>query len=106
MTDLLTLLKERYECILIDSAPVLPVTDTLHLVSAVDGVLLVVGPGVPRQRVKQVCARLNQIRAPLLGIVQNQVDIANHRRADAYYYYYPNVRDSEEMDEVAEHMKN
>jgi polysaccharide biosynthesis transport protein len=102
MADLLLYLKATYDCILIDSAPVMPVTDTLHLMTTVDGVLLVVGPGVPRQRVKQVCARLTQIHAPLLGIVQNQIDLANHRRAGDYYYYYPQVHKSQ--DESAEQM--
>jgi succinoglycan biosynthesis transport protein ExoP len=86
MTDLLSNMKDRYDCILIDSAPVMPVTDTLHLMTMVDGVLLVVGPRIPKQRVRHVCARLNQIHAPLLGIVQNQIDISTHRSARDYYY--------------------
>ena len=88
MTDLLLHLKGSYDCILIDSAPVMPVTDTLHLVSMVDGVLLVVGPRIPKQRVRHVCSRLNQLHAPLLGIVLNQVDISTHRSAADYYYPY------------------
>ncbi len=86
MTDLLSVLKDRYDCILIDSAPIIPVTDTLHLMTMVDSVVLVIGPGIPRQRVRQVCARLAQIHAPLLGIVQNRVDISMHRSASCYYY--------------------
>ena len=65
MTDLLVHMKGSYDCILIDSAPVMPVTDTLHLMTMVDGVLLVVGPRISKQRVRRVCSRLNQIHAPL-----------------------------------------
>lgn len=86
MRDLLFRLKYSYDCILIDSAPVMPVTDTLHLMTVVDGVVLVVGPRVPKKRVKDVCARLRQAHAPLFGIVQNQVDITTHRNAGDYYY--------------------
>jgi succinoglycan biosynthesis transport protein ExoP len=86
MTDVLSVLRSNYDCILIDSAPVMPVTDTLHLMTIVDGVVLVNGPSVPRQRVKYVCTRLAQIHAPLLGIVQNQVDIAMHSATAGYYY--------------------
>jgi succinoglycan biosynthesis transport protein ExoP len=95
MNDLLVRLKESYDCILIDSAPVMPVTDTLHLMNMVDGVVLVVGPHVPKRRVKNVCARLNQIHAPLLGIVQNQVDISMQRNGPDCYY--PRYHRSPEM---------
>ena len=60
-----------------------------------DGVVLVIGPGVPRQRVKHVCTRLAQLHAPLLGIVQNQVDISIHESASYYYYpHYHNIADT------------
>jgi polysaccharide biosynthesis transport protein len=86
MADLLAVLKDRYDFILIDSAPVMAVTDALHLVSVVDGVVLVIGPDVSRQMVKLVCARLTYLHAPLLGIVQNRVDIRTHGSAEHYYY--------------------
>ena len=104
MTDLLVRLKESYDCILIDSAPVMPVTDTLHLMTMVDGVVLVVGPRISKQRVRRVCSRLNQIHAPLLGIVQNQVDIHTHRSAGDYYYSH--VHKSQDMDDTCIQMES
>jgi len=104
MTDLLLHLKGSYDCILIDSAPVMPVTDTLYLMTMVDGVLLVVGPHIPKQRVRRVCSRLNQIQAPLLGIVQNQVDINTHRSANDYYY--PHFHKSQDMYERRNQMES
>jgi polysaccharide biosynthesis transport protein len=98
MSDLLLDLKGSYDCIIIDSAPVMPVTDTLHLVNMVDGVLLVVGPHIPKRRVRHVCSRLNQMHAPLLGIVQNQVDISTHRSAGDYYY--PHFQPSQDINEA------
>jgi polysaccharide biosynthesis transport protein len=104
MKDMLLHLRESYDCILIDSAPVMPVTDTLYMMTMVDGVLLVVGPRIPKQRVKHVCSRLNQVHAPLLGIIQNQVDINTHRSAGDYYY--PHFRKSHDIDETRNHMES
>lgn len=98
MAALLLNLRSTYDCILIDSAPVMPVTDALHLMAMVDGVLLVVGPHIPKQRVRHVCSRLKQIHAPLLGIVQNQVDINTHRNAGDYYY--PRFYKSQDLDDA------
>ncbi|HTW89489.1 MAG TPA: polysaccharide biosynthesis tyrosine autokinase [Candidatus Binataceae bacterium] len=98
MATLLLNLRANYDCILIDSAPVMPVTDALHLMAMVDGVLLVVGPHIPKQRVRHVCARLKQIHAPLLGVVQNQVDINTHRNAGDYYY--PRFYKSQDLDDA------
>jgi capsular exopolysaccharide synthesis family protein len=86
MIDLLSVLKSKYDFVLIDSAPVLPVTDALYLASMVDGVVLVVGPAVSRQTTKLVCRRLLHLHAPLLGIVENRVDIRTREGAEHYYY--------------------
>lgn len=104
MADLLTQMKGRYDCILIDTAPVMPVTDALHLMAMVDGVLLVVGPHISKQRVRQVCSRLYQMHAPLIGVVQNEVDISTHRSARDYYYPY--FRKSPNLDGVAKQMES
>lgn len=97
MIELLSVLRETYDFVLIDSAPVMAVTDALHLVSIVDGVVLVVGPDVSRQTVKLVCARLSYLHAPLLGIVQNRVDIAAHGNGN-YYTFYGNSFETNQVE--------
>ncbi len=92
MASLISALRQSYDFILIDSAPVMVVTDALNLMSTVDGVVLVIGPDVSRQMVKLACARIIYLNAPLLGIVQNRVDIGRHASGDQYYY--PLYRDS------------
>jgi polysaccharide biosynthesis transport protein len=67
-------LRDQYDFIIIDSAPVMPVTDTLPLTAVVDGVLLVVGPRTPKDLVRKACARLSQIRTNILGVILNQTD--------------------------------
>ncbi len=75
-------LRNNYDFIIIDSAPVMTVTDTLPLTAIVDGVLLVVGPRTSKDFVRKACARLSQIRTNILGIVLNQTEASEHD----YYY--------------------
>jgi polysaccharide biosynthesis transport protein len=82
MADTLRRVKNSYDCIIIDSAPVMPVTDTLLLTTVADGVLLVVGPRTPKELVRNVCTRLFQLRTNILGVVLNQTEATKH-----YYYY-------------------
>ena len=84
MADLLAYLKTFYDCILIDSAPVMQISDTLLLATMVDGVLLVAGPATPKRVLRTVCSRLHMVRARLLGVVLNRLDIKLGN--DGYYY--------------------
>jgi polysaccharide biosynthesis transport protein len=86
MVETLLLLREHYEYVVIDSAPVLPVSDSLVLAKLTDGVMLVAnGAATPRQQVKTACARLEYARAKILGVVLNKVKIHS---ADYHYYYH------------------
>ena len=63
-------LRERYDCVLIDSPPVLPVSDGLVLARSVDGVMFAVRRGVSRVRqVSAAIGRFESIGAPVLGAV-------------------------------------
>jgi succinoglycan biosynthesis transport protein ExoP len=84
MADLLAYLRNFYDCILIDSAPVMQISDTLLLATIVDGVLLVAGPATPKRVLQTVCSRLSMVRANLLGVVLNRLDIKLGN--DGYYY--------------------
>ena len=84
MADLLAYLRTFYDSILIDSAPVMQISDTLLLATMVDGVLLVAGPATPKRVLQTVCARLHMVRAKLLGVVLNRLDIKLGN--DGYYY--------------------
>jgi len=75
-------LRDHYDFIILDSAPVMPVTDTLPLTAVVDGVLLVVGPHTPKEQVRRASARLSQIRTNVLGVILNQTELSE----DDYYY--------------------
>ena len=78
-------LKERYDMVLLDSPPILGVTDAAILASEVDGVLLVVQyrkyPKIISLRGKRM---IENAGGRLLGAVLNNINIMR----DDYYYYY------------------
>jgi succinoglycan biosynthesis transport protein ExoP len=86
MRDLLEQLKERYDHILIDTPPVLSVTDAVLLSVQVDSVLLVLRSGrTTKMALRRACDLLFQVSARLTGVIVNGVDL---RSPDYYYYYY------------------
>ena len=75
-------LRERYDRIFIDSPPIGAVSDALHLLPKVDGVLYVVRYNAVNLRNATAClARLREAQAPLLGVVLNAMSL---RMASAY----------------------
>jgi polysaccharide biosynthesis transport protein len=70
----LATLREEFDLVLIDSPPVLPVTDAMVLSSYADGTLLVVAAGQTRRaELQRASEKFAQAHAPLLGIVLNEV---------------------------------
>jgi capsular exopolysaccharide synthesis family protein len=75
-----------FDWVIVDSPPVLPVTDALALAQHVGGTLLVVRAGqTPDEAVEQSITALNQ---NLIGVVLNGAEKLNHRYSH-YGYYRP-----------------
>lgn len=75
MVRLLDALRERYDVVLLDSPPVLPVADPLVLARAVDGVVLVTRAGrTTRGELVRAVELLRRAEARPLGLVLNEVD--------------------------------
>lgn len=88
MKDLLKEMAERFDHILIDSPPMVNVTDPVILSSMVDGVILVVHGGKsPRATVQRARQELLGVGAKIFGVVLNNIDL-RREGYDAYYYYY------------------
>jgi len=89
MTELLELLKSQFDVVLIDTPPLLAVTDAQLVASKSDGVILVMEYGsVKREAALKAKANLDTVGAKILGVVMNNV---KRSKADqAYYYYYGN----------------
>jgi protein-tyrosine kinase len=79
-------LLEHYDYVVVDSPPVLAVTDTPLLASQIQGVLLVVEAASTRTDIaKDAKEQLVRANARLLGVVLNKVKMQSQ---DYYYYYY------------------
>jgi succinoglycan biosynthesis transport protein ExoP len=85
MKNMLAVLSEHYDHILIDSPPLLSVTDSVILSTMVDGVILVVHGGkstrIAARRARQ---ELMTVGAKIFGVVLNNLDV----RRDGYDNYY------------------
>jgi capsular exopolysaccharide synthesis family protein len=85
MESIVRQLRQRFNFIVIDSPPVLPVTDAMILSTFVDGVVFVVESGVTvRGALTRSRKILQNVGANVLGIVFNKVDM----RHEGYYGYY------------------
>ena len=86
MRQLLATASERYDHVLIDSPPLINVTDPVILSRMVDGVMLVVHGGKSsRQMVRRARQELASVGAKIFGVVLNNVDL-RHEGYDGYYY--------------------
>lgn len=84
MENLLKDLRSRFDYLVLDSPPLLAVTDATVLSAIVDGVVLVVESGVtPRNAVIRSFRMLHDAGGRVLGTVLNKMDL----RRDGYYGY-------------------
>jgi protein-tyrosine kinase len=99
MRELLRALEEKFDLIIIDSAPLLIVSSVVALSKEVDGVLLVIQSGKSKRKVvgngKEV---LESVDATIIGTVLTGVDLIRqygyyYRR---YYNYYYQSKDENE----------
>ncbi len=84
------LIKEAAECydyVVIDSPPVLAVTDAAVLSAFVDSVLLVINSKRTRRvELQQTVKQLQGVEAPLVGVVLNRYDSKSDGYGYRYYY--------------------
>ena len=86
MKKLFALALEKYGRVVVDSPPLITVTDAAILATLVEGVILVVkAEGVPRKAAIQARNVLTEVKAPLLGAVFNNIPTIGKR---GYGYYY------------------
>lgn len=88
MAELLKELGQLFEVVLVDSPPVLPVTDPLVLAVNATGVVIVVRLGeTSRGQVRRTLGSLQKLGVPLLGVVANGA-LASSDPAYGYGYTY------------------
>ena len=89
MKKVLEMLRKEFDILVIDSPPVLAVTDAVVLAQLVDGVLLVVQPG--KTKLKTIQTMLKELRlanANILGVAIKFMGGKSGRRYSRRYGYY------------------
>ena len=102
MKDILKELRQRFEFILIDSPPVIAISDAAILSVITDGVVLV----FDGRRTSTACAqkaveRLDTVRARFLGVILNAVNLDNpdYSYYRTYSHYYQGSNENEKLNE-------
>ena len=89
MKNVLQRAKEQYDYVLIDTPPVMPVTDALIVSRFVDGMILVIASAeIKVEMARDVKKQLQHAGANILGVVLNKVRSEHHGYGYGYYYYY------------------
>ncbi len=87
MKEVLTRLREIFQFIIIDTPPAVALADAAVLSVMADGVVLVFhGQKTTPASARQLIARLDGVRAPVLGVILNGVDL--QKPEFAYYGHY------------------
>lgn len=88
MREVLDTLREKFDYVIIDTPPLLPVTDAAVVSTLVDGAVVVVGAGLIRKEsVARALDILDTVGARNLGLLLNRLPAKDHGRY-AYYGYY------------------
>lgn len=88
MRQVLEDLTQEFDIVVVDSAPLLPVADTVGLASMVDGAVVVVRAGrTPSERAATAVASLRSVGTPILGGVLSMTH-TRHQHGYGYGYGY------------------
>jgi capsular exopolysaccharide synthesis family protein len=94
--ELIESARERADIVIIDSPPVLAVSDTLPLLAHVDRVLFVARAGVTQRRaIARAKDLLQKAGARVAGVVVNGLSSRDSRRYYAGYYSYVDAQDKQ-----------
>ncbi len=106
MQEFLNEAREIYDYVLIDTPPVIPVTDAAVLSNKTDGIILVIASGEDKpELLKDAKDRLDQAGAKILGCILNKVPVSESSYGNKHYgygYYYGNVDDASSAKESSQ----
>lgn len=89
MAQIMDRLNQDYDMIVIDTPPVLTVTDAAAMAASTDGVIVVVKPGVTKlSALAQTVDQLRAVGARILGVVLNDVKPSSRKYGYYYSQYY------------------
>lgn len=102
MASLVKAAREAFDYVIVDTPPVSVVTDAAVMSRLVDGVVLVVRPGITTIQGAQLSKKnLEAVNAHVLGVILNGYNTKQASRRDGYYYsytydYYKHEEDDED----------
>jgi capsular exopolysaccharide synthesis family protein len=89
LTELIQKLKETYDFVLLDTPPVIAVSDALYIAKNADGVIFVVAQNVAKKAlVKEAVQTLKRNNVDIIGTILTQVDIKRGEYGYGYDYSY------------------
>lgn len=89
MKELIQKLRENYDYILLDTPPVIAVSDALYVARNADGVIFIVAQGVAKKSlVKEAIQTLKNNNVHMIGIVLTQVNLKSGEYGYGYDYSY------------------
>ncbi|KPJ59977.1 MAG: hypothetical protein AMJ46_08505 [Latescibacteria bacterium DG_63] len=99
MRQVIAELAAKFEFVLFDSPPVLPISDAAALGARVDGVLMVARCGVTGVAgLSRAISVMRGVHARVIGIILNDLDI-RQRLGEGYYDYYRSYSHAQGADE-------
>jgi capsular exopolysaccharide synthesis family protein len=88
MKELIEALKTRFDRIVIDSAPILPISDTLNISGLMDGIVQVVSCGKSNYHLVNIGKqKLQGVQAKIIGVILNHVNLKARGGYYGYSYY-------------------
>lgn len=82
-------LREKYDYIIIDTPPIIAVTDAQLIASYVDGCILVIASAqAEREAAIKSKELLEKVKAKVLGVVLNKLELQEKGYYGYYYHYY------------------
>jgi non-specific protein-tyrosine kinase len=89
MLGLILGLESSYDIVIIDTPPVMAVTDPVVLSTRIDGVIIILRPGITKLAAAiQTVDQMRQVGANILGVVLNDVENKGARYSQYYKGYY------------------
>ncbi len=89
MAALVAEMKRVYDFVIIDSPPVLAVSDPIHIGATADGVIFCIAANsTPKDHCLAAKDRLTLADVKVLGVVLNRYDAGQKGYRERYYHYY------------------
>ena len=111
MDEVLEVLGREYDYVLIDTPPILPVTDAAVMAAKVDGVIMLTAwGGINPEVARDAKTRLVQAGANIIGVILNKVEVNTPGNSYGYgygygYYYYYGSEGKEDGEKKHRHSK-